>query len=173
MELDETCDCCRSFDGEAVCAECRERKEQYASTIVHIAVDGDVHTTIFDERFVYLDDDERYDGLPGPVVERIWRSIDAQSGYYDHALAKGYVEVSAGWVTGYPDETVPHKWDVAEFYEKLKEGELKPPRDLWWAFAPTSNFYATAATVICHSQDLDTVNEWLAEQNADLERWLG
>ena len=118
--------------------------ENYPSTLIIFYESGESETISF------------YDGgeMPSEIVTEKWVSSSAWRGYTDWELAKGYVEIADGWVTGYPDESVNRKVELNEIFEGLKQEKLKPPCTLYWVFGPTSNVFSTSSMVFCKKKDV-------------------
>lgn len=109
------------------------------------------------------------DELPEGVAAEVWKQTDAWRGYTDWSLEPGYIEIADGWTTGYPDESVPQKKELADMFEELRTGELVPPCDIYWLFGITSNVFSQASKIYIKEKDRPVLKAWLDEINGGLE----
>ena len=144
------------------CDECIEHYQEYASTWFKFTPGG-----FTDLRYARELDDTK----PEPLKEETWNNSGGWSGYTDWKLKKGYIELADGWVTGSTDETTERKVELADVFEKLQEGKLTPPCDIWWAFGVTSNIWSTASTMIIRSKDEAVAKAWIEEINGTNQEW--
>jgi hypothetical protein len=78
-------------------------------------------------------------------------------------IADGFTCVAEGWTTGDYDD-VKWKWDFNEFVNKVHEGELVPPVELFFIFAQTSNIFSTSAQLVVRTHQENTFLNWLAQE---------
>lgn len=168
---------------QPLCESCYESDPEHPSTLIRFAKIGNHEKVIFGEHNAYHGTlEEIYDsGLPQwaePIFPaewtgRVWHSSSAWRGYYEtETIFRGLTKIEDGWMTGdYGD--VPWKADSHAFLEALKDGEIHAPADIYVLFEPTSNVFSTATTILCKSDDADTVREWLHGTGYDLHRALG
>ena len=104
-----------------------------------------------------------YDGPPQCIKSAGYKRIDGWRGYVDVEIADGFTCVAEGWTTGDYDD-VKWKWDFNEFVNKVHEGELVPPVELFFIFAQTSNVFSTAAQLVVRTHQEDTFLNWLAQE---------
>lgn len=159
--------------GEFLCSWCRESDEQSMSTVVRFTPEGSDGCR-FGEwvRYLVVDGDTIDTGTPEWFDElfgtRSWVRTDAWRGYYE-TPAPGLESVTAGWVTGYPDESVAYKATAAELYEALSTGQIKPPVEVFWLFEPTANVFSTASEIFVRPGDREAFDRWLREVEIDPE----
>jgi hypothetical protein len=78
-------------------------------------------------------------------------------------IADGFTCVAEGWTTGMYDD-VKWKWDFNEFVNKVHEGELVPPVELFFIFAQTSNVFSTPHNLWYVPTKKNTFLNWLAQE---------
>jgi hypothetical protein len=155
-------------DGKIACEGCFDIAWEDASKAIVFKPDGTHEEIVFCEDFGMLED---LGNLPEPVKKEKWVKTDGWRGYTDWELNEGWVDVAEGWVTGYPDETTQRKVELHDYFEKMLNGELIPPVEVWWFFGKTSNVFSTASKIVCRAGDLETLKEWLEEINEGVEHF--
>lgn len=143
--------------GKKACQGCYDDSFQYQSTCYHFGP-NDSGIEHFTKNFGNEDGE-----FPTPVKEEIWQKTDAWRGYTTWNLEDGFVRVCDGWVTGFPDSTTRRKAELADYFEKIKDGELTPPVDIWWLFGISSNVFSTITMIVCRKADVEALKQWLAE----------
>lgn len=150
-------------EGNQWCDDCiSDEIDSYGSTAYFFMADS--NTTPDEYRFT-----SDFGELPESITNIKWVKSDDWRGYYEPIIAKGFVEVIDGWVTGYPDETTGYKLEAAGLFEKLRDGDIVPPVDIWWVFMPTSNVFSTASSIIIRKGDKGKLNKWLKEVNGGIK----
>ena len=168
-EIDEENDqSYQSFDEKNACGDCFNDGFIEASTVIKFSPDGEITETKFDEDFNYSDYGE---DLPEPIKKTYWEKTDSWRGYTEFDILNKFEEVADGWVTGYADETKKEKLELADYFEKLKSGELIPPVTLYWIFGKTSNVFSTASKIVIKKGNRDKLNAWLEEVNGGLDKF--
>lgn len=156
-------------DGDLICRGCLESDEERCSTVMIFSPDEEKQVVKMGVYFQRNQETYERDSLVERVLEVIsgpkWVKTDDWRGYTDHDLLipDKWVKYTSGWVTGWPDETTSYKTVSSDLFEDLNGGELTPPVEVWWLFAPTSNVFSTASDIILRKDDLDLFNEWLEE----------
>lgn len=153
-------------NGEKYCAGCYENEWSYPMSAIKFNPDGEIEDLQFTKNFAPVDAED-----PEPVERIEWVSSGGYRGYYNFILKAGYKELADGWITGWPDETTQRKAELSDYFEKLRNGELCPPVELWWLFAPTSNIFSTASTIVCRAGDQQAIEDWLKEIDGGLEHF--
>lgn len=148
-------------DTEEFCDECETSDLEHGATVVRYDHEGHVAVR-FGDHFADSTEGEPPDWFGEHFTKPTWVSTDAWRGY-TRIETKGLVTaVEGGWVTGMPDETVAHKRPLLTLAEVL-EGHT-PPVPVYVALGVTSNVFSQTFDLYVEStDDLDTLNEWLAE----------
>ena len=159
------------IDDKIICEECwnaeQESAGEYASSCFHFGPDGPDEPEYFSEKLNHYCGTE----YPEPVKNEKWVSSDAWRGYTDFVLNPGYVEVADGWVTGWPDSTVQRKIELGEIFQKLQNGEIKCPVEVWWLFGITSNVFSTASTIVVRENDVESFKAWVESINGTFQEF--
>lgn len=156
-----------TLDGKLFCEGCREAEMEYPSTVICFKPDGASEAIQFTKSFGSIEDPD--DGMPLPIKSQKWVKTDAWRGYSDWELVERYVEVADGWITGFPDRTVERKIELADIFDKLRNGEIKPPCELYWIFGITSNIFSTASTVAVAKENMGLIEKWLNKIDGGIE----
>ncbi len=80
-----------------------------------------------------------------------WSQTDGWRGHTEFDISPGWSFVGSGWTTGYPDETVSHKLEASQIYEKMVE--KSPPFPVVWLFGMTSNVFSQVTDVLVRDED--------------------
>jgi hypothetical protein len=160
-----------TLGGELFCQGCFEGGQDSASKLYKFAPGQDREEVIFDNDFVYYSSADNYEELPEPIKAQKWVNTDGWRGYTDWELAAGFAEYAGGWVTGYPDDTTKRKADLAEYFNALHAGAMKPPCIMYWVFGRTANIFSQSSAVIIRAEDAPLVDKWVAEINGGAEEF--
>ena len=147
-----------------LCWGCYEVECEHASTLLHFSVEGKQVIKVGD----HICEDAECGGAVDldtlPVGKRVWHSTGGWRGYYQSPVKDGYVVLTEGWATGYPDETTSRKVKLFNLVEWLEqEGEYAPRQGLWILIEPTSNIFSQSMTILCAEADVEDICEWLEE----------
>lgn len=162
-----------SASGDMYCWSCYEAQMQYAHTLVFYEPDGDNRLVKFDDEFVFYDsadwDDYPY---PSPVKDVAYHRTDAWRGYYVPSFEDGWVTVSSGWATGYPDDTVQRKLQFNELVQGLTDGVYTSPVEFVVCYCHTSNVFSVGVDISVREEDYDVLMVWLESIGCDVEEAL-
>lgn len=169
-----------TFDraGEVICESCEQQLWQYASTIFHFNPDDlSVNRQLFCEELGTMDYEygDMSEELPEPIKEVVWKQSDGWRGYTDYVFEDNYTAFESGWMTGYPDNTVPRKSDLLEFLEGVCEGKEfygEYPCEFWIVIGINSNVFSQTMDVVVSKDDVDKFENWLSKIGADLDYML-
>ena len=153
-----------------LCWDCYEAECERASTLIRYS-QGEKGVFRISKHFIR--DDEYGEDASGIVQEilqtRRWVSTGSWRGYYQCDLQAGYVALSEGWGTAWPDETTRRKLTLFELESFLQEeGENAPGRGLYLLLEPTSNLFSTAMTIFCAERDKEDICKWLRDGGFDV-----
>jgi len=164
-EIGEDCETFSTIEGEIACEGCYESAWENPSTIVQFSPSGDREGTSFTNEFGTLENNE----IPDPIERELWVKTDGWRGYTDWEIAKGYVKIGDGWITGFPDSSVQRKIDLHEIFSDLQDEKIKPPCDMFWVFGKTSNLFSTSCIVVVRGGDVEEIEKWLNEIDGGIE----
>ncbi len=160
---------------EDYCYGCYESDtSNWNATFVRFTPDGAEEVVKLGSCFAQVGHGE--DVPPAWVTEKFdtgWKTTGGYRGYFNVEAKKdsGFTLITSGWVTGYPDETVSHKLTAIEVFELFKGGD-RPPCDVIWVFATTSNVFSTATDVFVEGdENIEVFNRWLEEAGQDPEKF--
>jgi hypothetical protein len=160
-----------------ICGSCRESDlGDSASTIMLFQADGEREVVRFGDFLAEVREPEYAMGEEAPswfddmIKKRNYVRTDGWRGYFDTTPEGEFKKITSGWVTGYPDDTVAYKMDAAELFEKLRDGDVEPPVEIYWLFEPTSNVFSTASEIFVKTADYDKAAEWLTSINFPVEK---
>lgn len=92
-------------------------------------------------------------------------SDDTEVDYIGHASRLPY----RGWTTGWPDDSVSHKLEASQIYEKMLENS--PPFPVVWLFGTTSNIFSMSTDVLVRDKDEDKFDAYLLTLGSDAEKF--
>ena len=160
-----------TIDGKTACEGCYQQELEYHSTLFCFGGDEVKELTIT-KNFGYFDEDgESFDSLPLPIKNEKWVNSDGWRGYTEWVLEDGYIKITDGWITGYPEETTRRKAELGEYFEELKNEKIKPPVPIYWIFGLTSNIFSQASCIVIKEKDQDAIEKWLLEINGGLDEF--
>jgi len=107
--------------------------------------------------------------MPKEIKKEKWVSTDGWRGFTEWELASNYVEIADGWITGFPDKSVERKVELADIFQKLIDGEITPPCNIYWIFGITSNVFSTASKFFVEKGNEDLIEKWLNEIDGGIE----
>lgn len=168
------------LDGKLYCESCVETiKEESFNVIIYIE-NGLYEKAIFTEEFgvhhiegtFLIDNIFDYEELPEPIKAGKWIRTDGWRGYQDWELHDEYISVITGWTTGYIDDWTKRKQDFNDLIEKLMNGKIECPVELWVAMGRTSNVFSNTIDIIIHKKDKEKFIKWTEKQKLDIEYML-
>ena len=151
-----------------ICQGCLEGDEEHASTLINFSQNGK-QVFKFGDYFCWGGDYDDAD-LSRILGPRKYVSTGGWRGYYDTPLAQGYVKLTDGWSTGFPDSTTQRKktiFDLSEWLER--SGKSAPGEGLYVLIEPTSNIFSQAMTIFCAENDIEDIKAWLDESGFGVE----
>jgi len=154
-----------TIDGRLACEGCYQSEWEHPSTVIIFNPDGSNESIQFTQNFGTPEGDK----IPEPIEKEIWKNTDGWRGYTDWELKEGFIEVADGWITGFPDRTTERKIELAEIFDKLKAGEIKPPCKIYWIFGITSNVFSTASSVVIENGNEEIIEKWLQKIDGGTE----
>lgn len=171
-----------NLSAREICYSCYESEDEHSSTVVRYSPYGEFEgeqtggkeAVRFNDEYAF--ETECGEDPPAWFAEhflpRTYVRTDGWRGYYETPV-KGLVNVAKGWVTGYPDGSMPEKERLGELYEKLSTHPsyaTSLPCPLYWLFEPTSNVFSTASEMYVETHDdLIRLGQWLSEHDFELE----
>lgn len=96
-----------------------------------------------------------------------WSQTDGWRGHTEFDISPGWSIVGTGWTTGHPDETVSHKLEAAQIYEKMVE--KSPPFPVAWLFGTTSNVFSQVTDVLVRDEDEPKWEAYLVSLGSDAD----
>jgi len=154
-----------------LCYGCKESDEERASTYVKFSPEGKQAFLI--GRYVAYETENGEDEPAQEALELfsrpIWHKTDPWRGYDETKPLKEnmFINIGAGWITGFPDESTQRKIIASDIYEMLNN-ECKAndgvPFTLWWIFSTTSNVFSTAVDMYLLKEDEEAFKNWLKEK---------
>lgn len=107
--------------------------------------------------------------MPKEIKKEKWVSTDAWRGFTEWELAKGFIEIADGWITGFPDKSVERKIELADIFQKLIDSDILPPCNVYWLFGITSNVFSQASKVFVEKGNEELIEKWLNEIDGGIE----
>ena len=98
-----------------------------------------------------------------PVKKMEWKNTDGWRGYYDLEFQDGWLTFD-GWITGWVDDTIPHKGFVLELLEDLQQETETLDFPLWIITTQTSNVFSTATDIIFREEDKEEFESFLQDR---------
>ena len=98
-----------------------------------------------------------------------WTQTDGWRGHTEFDISPGWSFVGTGWTTGHPDETVSHKLEAAQIYEKMLENS--PGFPVVWLFGVTSNVFSQVTDVLVQEGDEDKWEAYLVSLGSDADKF--
>lgn len=150
--------------------------DEYPSTCVLFRPDELTEAVQFGDQ-ERSSDDFQYDDPPAwfapkgglIYVRNRWVMTDAWRGHTDFDVSPGWSNVGTGWTTGWPDDSVSHKLEASEIYEKMLENS--PPFPVVWLFGVTSNVFSQVTDVLVQDGNEDKWEEYLLALGSDTEKF--
>jgi hypothetical protein len=152
-------------DGEVLCYGCEESEGQYASTVLVRDPEGLVKVLVTDH---HVRDAEYFEDFTDIKITRGWKSSGGYRGYYETSL-EGFTEITSGWTTGMPDDTVTRKMDFNDWAERLMDTEFESPFPFRVAVVcdPTSNVFSTAIGVWVEDDRAEEFKDLIGDEEFD------
>ena len=82
---------------------------------------------------------------------------------YDLEFQDGWLTFD-GWITGWVDDTIPHKGFVLELLEDLQQETETLDFPLWIITTQTSNVFSTATDIIFREEDKEEFESFLQDR---------
>ncbi len=98
-----------------------------------------------------------------------WTQTDGWRGHTDFDISPGWSFVGTGWTTGHPDETVSHKLEASQIYEKMVE--KSPPFPVAWLFGTTSNVFSQVTDVLVRDEDEPKWEAYLVSLGSNADKF--
>jgi len=98
-----------------------------------------------------------------PVKKMEWKNTDGWRGYYDLEFQDGWLTFD-GWITGWVDDTIPHKGFVLELLEDLQQETETLDFPLWIITTQTSNVFSTATDILFREEDKEEFESFLQDR---------
>jgi hypothetical protein len=110
-----------------------------------------------------IDNYDTFEGTPVCIKGAKWEGTSGWRGYIAVEFNDGYESVANGWTTDRYDD-VKWKWSFNDFIDRVHDGTLIPPVEVWFVFAQTSNVFSTSTDVVVRTHQADTFMNWLADE---------
>ncbi len=98
-----------------------------------------------------------------------WTQTDGWRGHTEFDISPGWSFVGTGWTTGHPDESVSHKLEASQIYEKMLENS--PDFPVVWLFGITSNVFSQVTDVLVQDGDEDKWEAYLVSLGSDTDKF--
>jgi len=151
-----------AIGGKKACWGCYEYAEEHAEKLIEFDPNYDKEYYYLDSKLGDLTNMEP--SFPTPIKSIRYVNTDGWRGYTTWDLMDGYISLTDGWITGYPDSTTTRKMAIGEMYEKFDSDEMRPPVTMWWMFGTTSNIFSTSCSIIIAESDKEKFCEWLKDK---------